>query len=306
MSLAARLGYVPFGTPAPAPAQAAPAAPHAPVPTTGSITPHDDRVVSALATPSRFGLVLKGGRRKQPPFGIVVHTTGSGPARLAEDPSKAKSHGCTTAVDCALAIYARMDGFPHYVIDYDGTIYAVCPEDYVAWHAGWTSAMGGRDHWKHWTSPEWWSRVWGADKTPLDLIPAGANSPNSRHLGVELLGANPVAAFREAQYESLARLVVDCDRRHGLRIDRAPSAKLLGHEDVNPATGDGGRANASGGWDPGAHRVAGATTYFSWSRLWTIVERLRSSGESEIQEAVALFEPRWSEGESLQATSPPS
>jgi hypothetical protein len=287
MTLAAKLGRVPGPGGAapvsvPQPATPAPARPSAPS------RPAADEIASG-ALPSRFGYRLSGGRRRLPVYGIVVHTTGSGPAIRALANVKQK-RGCQTALDCGLKYYyGGGGGFPHYVIDFEGLVHCTCPENYTAWHAAWTKETSGRHFWKAWSPPEWWARVWGKDKTPLDLIPADAGSPNSRHLGIEILGRADSGKDSDAQYQSLARLIVDIDRRHGLGIDRAPSTKLLGHEDVNPLTGEGGRANAHGGWDPGAHRVAGATPRFSWERLWSLVEQARQQHElGEPVQAYAL------------------
>ena len=257
----------------------------APVPSSGTVP--QSRAAS-FAIPSPRGFNLRGRKRSagRKMFGIVVHTTGSGPATIAESDAKKRARlGCASAIDCALAIYAAGEGFPHYVIGYDGATYATCPEDYTAWHAGWTRQMGGRDRWRSWSAPAWWSRVWGAGRTPIDLLPAGSLSPNSSHFGIELLGASQSATFTDAQYEALARLVVDIDQRHDLGIEGAPSSKLLGHEDLNPLpTEQHGRANARGGWDPGAHRADGTKPTFSWSKLWSLIERRRRSPELESED----------------------
>jgi len=258
------------GAPAPSAPPSTPSA--APSLETGPIAPF------AIASPR--GLNVRGGRRRKPVYGLIVHTTGSGPASIARssDGTKRRKLGCTSPVECALAIYAKGEGFPHYLIGYDGAVYATCREDHVAWHAGWTKRIGGRDRWKRWSAPAWWSRVWGVGRTPLDLLPPGAASPNSCHLGVELLGGATGGSYTEEQYRALARLVVDVDRRHGLGIEDAPSRRLLGHEDVNPLTGDGGRANSKGGWDPGAHRVEGVKPNFLWSKLWALIVEERGTG----------------------------
>jgi N-acetyl-anhydromuramyl-L-alanine amidase AmpD len=230
-------------------------------------------------------------------YGIVVHTTGGGPATRSAKNAKT-GRGCQTAIDCALQYYRHGGGgFPHYVIDFDGKVHATCPEEYIAWHAGWTSKAGGRNRWKNWSPPAWWARIWGANKTPLDLIPPGANSPNSQHLGIELLGAAKGGPYTDAQYTALARLVADIDRRHGLGLDRAPSPRLLGHEDVNPLTGEGGRADTKGGWDPGAHR---AQPRFSWTRLWSLVTQARAQREAEEETFVDVADMTREDLEQLQ------
>jgi hypothetical protein len=215
-------------------------------------------VISRLAT-AAHGL-RKGSRRSVPVFGVCVHTTGSGPA------SKAKKDPRRSALKRALDFYIKgSEGFPHYVIAYDGSIIATCDEQQIAWHAGFGNKE--RAHYKTWTAPTWWSSVWNPKgaRSPLDLFPKGAVSANSAHIGVEMLADTTGYGFTDAQYTSLAKLIVDIARRYKLPITSAPSARLLGHEDVHPL----GRQNKGGGWDPGAHRDK---PKFSWSRVWTLIQ----------------------------------
>ena len=203
---------------------------------------------------SPLSITLRGLRRspqRQPGSiaAVVVHTTSRGPA------GRSKASGYRVpAVKYALDHYIDgREGYPHYVIDLNGTIYATCDERFSAAHAGWVHAGGAATFRSGWTPPQWWSSVWSrfGATTPLDLLPAGARSPNSRTIGVELL-ILPNLAYTAEQYRSLARLIVDLPRRHpDLRIPSAPSRGLLGHEDVTPLTGESGREDARGGWDPG-------------------------------------------------------
>jgi N-acetyl-anhydromuramyl-L-alanine amidase AmpD len=259
------------GPPLPAAGGRPPAGPAAPA-ASGTGGP----VMSSLAVVSPRGFNPRGSQRETKVYGLIVHTTGSSPAEMAAGKRK-RVASCTSAADCALALYATGKGFAHYLIGYDGKIFATAPENKVAWHAGW-GPVGGKAHWQGWTAPEWWKRVWGAGKTPVDLLPPGVSDPNSRSIGVELLGNMTDRTFTDAQYRSLARLVVDVDRRYGLGIDRAPSKRLLGHEDVNPELDTKkGRANRFGGWDPGAHSVR---PKFSWERLWREVQGVRGSASA--------------------------
>jgi hypothetical protein len=212
-----------------------------------------------------LGTVRTGARRTRPIVGMVVHTTGSGPAEWA------KTHPGVTALSDAIDFYlnrgrwaGKGDGFPHYVIGYDGTIHLICPETHIAWHAGWKK---GRARWDGWSAPPWWAGVWNARgaSTPADLIPPGAGSPNDAHIGVELLGSESGREFTPAQYDALARLVADVFRRNGLTLSQPPNRQLLGHEDVEPIL----RANRGGGWDPGAHRTVPT---FSWNLLWSRIQ----------------------------------
>ena len=90
----------------------------------------------------------------------------------------------------------------HYMVDEDGTVYALVPEDRRAWHAG-------VSHW------------------------AGASDVNARSIGIELVNpgpgpdARPFAEPLMLALESLARDILD---RHPI-----PPWRVLGHSDVAPA-----------------------------------------------------------------------
>jgi N-acetylmuramoyl-L-alanine amidase len=205
-------------------------------------------------------------RRTLPVYGVCVHTTGSGPATQARATAR-------SPLQVALDYYVHgREGFPHYLIGRDGTIHTICDEAYVAWHAGWAT-RGGKSRWSDWTAPAWWSSVWQRwnARTPAGLLPRGAQSPNSVYVGVELLADASGWGFTDAQYGALARLVADVFRRHAIPLTEPPNPRLLGHEDVEPIE----RANAQGGWDPGAHR---AIPKFSWSRLWSLIQGLGAGG----------------------------
>ena len=223
-------------------------------------------------------LRLSGGKRKVPIFGMCVHTTGSGPAEFA------RKHPGTTALARATDFYlargnfaGSKEGFPHYVIGYDGQIWLICPETHVAWHAGW---KGGRARWSNWVAPTWWSSVWNPKgaRSPVDLMGPNASGPNSAHIGVELLGSESGRQFTPQQYDALARLVVDVFRRNGLTLSVPPNRQLLGHEDVDPIS----RQNKYGGWDPGAHRTNPA---FSWAMLWSRIQAVGGSAPPPIAPA---------------------
>ncbi|GAB4538516.1 MAG: N-acetylmuramoyl-L-alanine amidase [Parvularculaceae bacterium] len=90
----------------------------------------------------------------------------------------------------------------HYMIDEDGTVFALVPEDKRAWHAGVAFWRGARDI-------------------------------NARSIGIELV--NPghefgYRAFPRAQILALLDLSREIVARHGI----AP-ARVLGHSDVAPA-----------------------------------------------------------------------
>jgi N-acetylmuramoyl-L-alanine amidase len=108
--------------------------------------------------------------------------------------------------DCASALTRLCDPAAqvsaHYVIDEDGTIYRLVPEDRRAWHAGLSYWQGDRDI-------------------------------NSRSIGVELV--NPghewgYRAFPAVQIDAFAALALDLMGRHGILPHR-----VLGHADVAPS-----------------------------------------------------------------------
>jgi hypothetical protein len=218
-----------------------------------AITPHDLR---------------RGTPRVLPVCGLVVHTTGRGPAVAA------KKLGIP-ADERALAYYLHgRGGFPHYLVDYDGDCFAVCDEGEIANHAGW-AGIGGAKAWRGWTPPAWWRDNWSSpvQTSPLDLIRRvhdGARTPNAIYLGVELLADETGFGFTPEQYLKLAMLWVDlCAREEALRLwlpFPTPHARLLGHEDVNPIE----RASGGRPWDPGAHRTP---PMFSWARLQAVIRR---------------------------------
>src|SRR5262249_4795126 len=143
--------------------------------------------------------------RTQQAYGIVVHTSGAHFADIAaHSPADRATLNCRTAAECALGFYARAETFPHYLIDYEGVIYSICPENYIAYHVGWP---GGKPFWRGFVAPLWWARVWGKNKTPADLLPPDAWGPNSCYFGIELLGALADAPYTDAQFMSLARLI---------------------------------------------------------------------------------------------------
>jgi N-acetylmuramoyl-L-alanine amidase/Extensin-like protein C-terminus len=216
---------------------------------------------------SRRGLRKAKRRQSMTIAAIVVHNTSRGPANRSRERGFRRP-----AIEYALDHYLNGDeGYPHYVVDFNGTIYATCDERFVAWHAGWVHAGGKKLFSSGWKAPDWWSRVWSKHgaKTPIDLLPKESRSPNYRTIGIELL-LLPDMSYTPQQYKALARLVVDIQRRNPeVIIPAAPSRGLLGHEDFAPVTGDGGRADAHGGWDPGAHRDR---PFFDWQLLWTEIQ----------------------------------
>jgi N-acetylmuramoyl-L-alanine amidase len=142
------------------------------------------------------------------------------PPVLSPSPSRSPNHGPRPdgiPVDILLVHYTGMPGgaaalerlcdpavqvSAHYLVDEDGTVVALVPEDRRAWHAGAGFWQGERDI-------------------------------NSRSVGVELVnpghewGYRPFPDAQMAAFAELARGILD---RHGILPHR-----VLGHSDVAPA-----------------------------------------------------------------------
>ena len=90
----------------------------------------------------------------------------------------------------------------HYLIDEDGTVTRLVPEDKRAWHAG-------RSYWR------------------------GITDVNSASIGIELVNPGHEFGYRpfaDAQMEALIPLVAEIKARHDI-----PRANVVGHSDVAPA-----------------------------------------------------------------------
>ncbi len=117
---------------------------------------------------------------------IVLHYTGMATAEAAID----RLCDPTAKVSC------------HYLVDEDGTVLALVPEEKRAWHAG-------KSHWRDW------------------------DDINSASVGIEIV--NPghefgYLPFPDAQVDAVVRLVHEIKDRH--QITRG---NVVGHSDIAPA-----------------------------------------------------------------------
>lgn len=127
--------------------------------------------------------------RKLPVSMVVLHYTGMPTAE------EALERMCDPAAEVSA----------HYMIDEDGTVISLVPEDKRAWHAG-------RAYWR------------------------GITDVNSASIGIELVnpghewGYHP---FSAAQMDALLPLLADIKNRHDI-----PRANVVGHSDIAPARKD--------------------------------------------------------------------
>lgn len=191
------------------------------------------------------------------PYGILLHTTGSGIIDAAQKKNK-------KPIDVAVDTYQQMAKDagvgPHYCIDPEGQIVQFRNDDEVAWHAG-VSAVERRSF----LDGSWetdnnridklvvsaWKTRWGAaHKSPQHLYPT--ESPNHAYVGIELIpcregstwlyGSKPGFDNQKhsvEQYLAVAELCNDIAKHYGLDLSNPLSGTLVEHSSVNPYTRPG-------------------------------------------------------------------
>ncbi len=199
------------------------------------------------------------------PWGLLVHTTGGGITDLAK-----KKH--ERPIDVAIKTYVNSQngsngyfwGGPGYVLDHDGTLYNMAPDNVLTNHAGGKNRASYIDG--SWTSKcsraavDQWRLKWPGRKHPYSLFPS--LSPNVDYIGVECIpigdgfgmDQGPMSIglrFTKAQHDAVIALGRDCAERHGWPKGWHVGPRLLGHEDVDPMN----RSDLGGGWDPGFLRA---------------------------------------------------
>ncbi len=125
-------------------------------------------------------------------------------------------------IESALRAFEERETSAHYLIDRDGTIYQLIPDEYAAWHAG-----GRPEKLSHWETSKY------GEEVTLEGIEVNRHS-----IGVEVVGYTPkherkgyegVVGYTEAQKRSATELARWLAYAYGL----GPSA-MIGHLDVCP------------------------------------------------------------------------
>lgn len=205
------------------------------------------------------------------PWGLLIHTTGGGVTAQAK---KQKRRPIDIAIEIYIASQNGSNGYkwggPTYVLDHDGTLYQLAPDNVKTAHCGGVHRDEYLDgSWIKKASPAavaaWFSQ-WGPRyKHPYQLFPS--KSPNNEFVGVECIpigdgfGGEPMAKglrFTKAQHDTLIDLAKEISVRHGWPAGWHRTPRLLGHEDVDILN----RMDKGGGWDPGSLRSA---PYFDFS-----------------------------------------
>lgn len=204
------------------------------------------------------------------PFGVCVHTTGSGV------PRKAAAEG-RDPLDVAVEIYSRAgQPFPHYVMGYSGRLIAIADEDDRAAHVAiplLQRAAYASGAWRKLVGKEplvLWDARWRL-RSPLGLFPS--RRPNDCYIGCEMIPLlKPLpdgSLFTDAQYSRLADLLLDVERRHKIHLE---GGRLVGHEDVNPLA----RWTHKAGYDPGS---LSTSPVFRWDLVGRIIGRQVDAGK---------------------------
>lgn len=200
-------------------------------------------------------------RRIRQPWGLLLHTSGSGVTDKARKTNR-------TPLEVALEVYIAYQngaagytwGGPGYVIDHDGTIHQIAPDDAKTEHAGSNNRpkyFDGSWETKNRAATHFWKQKWAPRYAhPYMLFPT--TSPNIVYIGAEMIPCGdgfgvpmrPGLRFTKAQHNAAIRLAVDCGTRHGWPAGWMGTSRLLGHEDVDPLE----RSDTGGGWDVGALR----------------------------------------------------
>ncbi len=183
-----------------------------------------------------------------------------------------------------LNFYHDVDGYqPHYLIAYDGSIYRIVNEKYVAYHAKIEEHEAklyslGFVEWSSWVYSngnyicknsfypgyvEWKKRWYDRFQSPLDLVTG--SSPNRRSIGVEIqqtVYPMPLQIFTDAQYQACAELVNDICARNRIVVSKDT---VVSHSDLSPMR----RCTARGPWDL-------PTPGFGWERLFQLISEINN------------------------------
>lgn len=198
---------------------------------------------------------------KRTPWGLLLHTTGGGVTHAAHKQNK-------TPLSIALKVYIGSQngdngylwGGPGYVLDHDGSLHQIAPDNARTEHAG------GSNRWRYFDG-SWeqafpittaaWKTKWGPKYNhPYQLFPA--RTPNVDYVGVEMIPCGdgfgtPMRSglrFTRAQHNTAAALAREMGPRLGWPAGWQHTSRFLGHEDVDPLS----RSWPNGSWDPGCLR----------------------------------------------------
>lgn len=207
----------------------------------------------------------KGGVQRKA-WGLLYHTTGRG---LTDQAKREKRTPLDVAIETYIASQNGSNGYlwggPNYVMDHDGSVYLMAPEEILTNHAGPgktnTRAKYMDGSWiklAHPAAVAAWFSQWGPRyKHPYELFPS--KSPNVDYIGIEMIPCGsgfgepmrPGLLFTKAQHDVAVDLAQEVGDRYGWPKGWYRTPRLVGHEDVDILN----RMDKLGGWDPGFLRA---------------------------------------------------
>lgn len=176
----------------------------------------------------------KNRRRVRPQTtGIVVHTTGTGLARVADGVSPwGTAPGQLQRYDAAaLAWYHRAnpDAHPHLLVGQSGAVYELMPLALTAWHVALQDKYSGQ-----WNRPGWWVERWPGHVSPAQIQ---GQFPNNQTVAVDLI-PDPRGGYTDHQLDVAGRLIGMLARQNKLAVRRGT---VMGHSDLDPIGRPGNR-----------------------------------------------------------------
>ena len=157
-------------------------------------------------------------REEKPEF-IVLHFSSNAVA----DPE----HPCD--VEAIRKIFLETEVSANYIVDRDGTVYCLIPEDRCAWHAG----VGT------WRGEERLTNKMNRYSFGIEMVAVGSQKDMAQYLTPAEYARIPAdcIGFTEAQYQAVRALVEDLCRRYSLYRD---SEHIIGHQEYSPSKNDPG------------------------------------------------------------------
>ena len=144
---------------------------------------------------------------------VVIHFT-SDIGSLPDDPFN---------LDRVMRLYYDYGASVHYVIDREGTVFCLVPENRTAWHAG-------KGSWKD--DPKYKDRM-SDYSIGIELLAIGSENDMSIYMPKSVYETvqDEWIGYTEAQYASLNALLDDICSRYGIPKDRD---HVIGHEEYAP------------------------------------------------------------------------
>lgn len=190
-----------------------------PAPTDAPTEPVASATVYANAVPNYLPVEDYSWERNYAPEFVMIHFT-SAVVNHRDDPFN---------IGYIRDIYVDYDISIHYVIQRDGTVYCLIPEDRVAWHAGPGTYLD---------DPKYTDAM-NQYAIGIEMLAIGSQEDMALYLTPDEYDAldDSLKGYTEAQYEALAALVADLCQRYEIPQD---ATHVIGHGAYSPDKPDPG------------------------------------------------------------------